>query len=311
MNKNIFYPNDDEHLKCAPSKKYSDGSCFTIESLLKIAHAYNKYVGTNAFKYISTENVTKKELVNDLTKAITECSGDQLCWLNQKWIADIVDNDIHKNTFRPLGPQGRFEWLSTTNINDIVKQYENKYVNFKFLGAVPYDFENIPIGISNLNFDELMQKNKTQLGMVINLDEHYKKGSHWVGLYFNLEKYCIFFFDSCGFKPKKKICNFIKRIAMWMYHKYILNSKFEKTNIEYEKTDTESIFMTTNKNKYEKIFNIDYNKNRHQFKDSECGVYSVNFILRLLNGETFDEICQNITSDDKINECRKVYFRFK
>ena len=25
---------------------------------------------------------------------------------------------------------------------------------------------------------------------------------------------------------------------------------------------------------------------RHQFKNSECGVYSMNFIIRLLNGES-------------------------
>ena len=56
---------------------------------------------------------------------------------------------------------------------------------------------------------------------------------------------------------------------------------------------------------------ISYNKIRHQFKNSECGVYSVNFILRLLKGELFDNICSNITTDDQVNECRKVYFRFK
>jgi hypothetical protein len=69
--------------------------------------------------------------------------------------------------------------------------------------------------------------------------------------------------------------------------------------------------MRPNKNKYEESMNIDYNKTRHQFKNSECGVYSVNFILRMLKGESFENICSNITSDDKVNECRKQYFRFK
>ena len=68
--------------------------------------------------------------------------------------------------------------------------------------------------------------------------------------------------------------------------------------------------MKVKKNKYEEKLNVNYNKVRHQFKNSECGVYSVNFILRILKGETFDYICNNITSDDQINECRKFYFRF-
>ena len=63
-----------------------------------------------------------------------------------------------------------------------------------------------------------------------------------------------------------------------------------------------------NSNIYLKDFDIRYNKIRHQFKNSECGVYSMNFIIRLLNGESFNAITQNITKDDDMNECRKVYF---
>ena len=74
--------------------------------------------------------------------------------------------------------------------------------------------------------------------------------------------------------------------------------------------NTESQFMKINKNKYENIMNIDYNKIRHQFKNSECGVYSVNFILRILQGDSFKNICDKIITDDQINECRKIYFRF-
>ena len=31
-----------EQTKCAPSKKYKDGSCFTLEALKEIATNYNK-----------------------------------------------------------------------------------------------------------------------------------------------------------------------------------------------------------------------------------------------------------------------------
>jgi hypothetical protein len=69
--------------------------------------------------------------------------------------------------------------------------------------------------------------------------------------------------------------------------------------------------MKDTNNHYEKLMDIKYNKTRHQYKNSECGVYSVNFILRLLKGETFDHICNNITTDDAVNECRKKYYRFE
>ena len=64
-------------------------------------------------------------------------------------------------------------------------------------------------------------------------------------------------------------------------------------------------------NKYHKSdeYDVRYNKNQHQFKNTECGVYSMNFIIRLLDNEDFDNIVDNITKDDAMNACRKEYFR--
>ena len=55
-------------------------------------------------------------------------------------------------------------------------------------------------------------------------------------------------------------------------------------------------------------FDIRFNNIQHQFKNSECGVYSINFIIRLAKGESFDNITNNITNDDEMNLCREVYF---
>jgi hypothetical protein len=102
--------------------------------------------------------------------------------------------------------------------------------------------------------------------------------------------------------------NLVSRIASWCYAR-----NYKRKTTALSETFAPDTFMNKKrKNKIEQVFgNIDYNNIRHQFKHSECGVYSINFILRLLKGETFDHICKNITSDDEINECRPVYFRFK
>ena len=305
---NIFHP-EQEQLKCAPSKVYSNGSCFTNESLQKIALAYNNYTGINSDKAIDI-NLSKSELVKELTNRISICGANQLCWLNIDWIKKIKDTDIHNNTFRPKGPQGRFKWLSTTNINDIMQQYEQIYTDFKFLGAVPYDFEDIEeLNISNMDLDKITTNIK-KIGLVINLDEHWKRGSHWVSLFADLHNDKIYYFDSYGTKPKKRISEFVKKLALWCYTRHHLNTQNGGSD-SFELINTESNFMRAKKNKYEEIMDIDYNRIRHQFKNSECGVYSVNFILRILKGETFQQICENITLDDKVNECRKVYFRFE
>ena len=297
-----------EDEKCAPSKKYDGVSCFTIESLIRMAIAYN-------YKCHKTKQGTpikiyenKKYLVKELTNALKQVCNDQLCWVEQDFIKELNDAEINANTFRPKITQGRFNWLNTTNINEVMDQYQKVYKDFKFLGAVPMDFDDIPsYGIRNMNFDDLKSKGIDRLGIVFNLDESWQRGSHWVSMFADLKKNQVYYFDSYGTKPKKKVKNFVNRIATWLY-----NRNYKQKTTELSESAIEDSFMGKNKNHIESALkNIEYNKVRHQFKNSECGVYSINFILRLLKGETFDYITNNITSDDQINECRPFYYRFK
>ncbi len=298
--------------KCAPNKKFKDGSCIDLKTLKNIAENFSNVYNVE-FDYNN-----KKELVDDLNKEFKKkfnCD-DQLCWIKQKFIKKIGNEDLSKFTFRPEGPEGKLDWLSTTNINDVVEQYEKKYDDFLFLGAVPYDFQELrqlEMG-KELNFDNLRNghlnadynkdKKVNKFGMVINLDPHYKGGSHWVALYSDLEKNQIYFFDSFGKKPKNKIKKFINKITKYMY-----NSKYnKKLNINNLLNDLKS------KNGSEQLrniskFDIKYNNIQHQEKNSECGVYSINFLIRLASGESFTDITENITRDDSMNDCRNTYFR--
>ncbi len=279
--------------KCAPSKKFTEGSCFTLENLKKIAEEYNKH---NSDKISSNIN-TKRELLRELNPRFQKKYGcnDQTCWLGSKIIKEINDKDIKYNTFRPKGPTKQFEWLSTNDIESVMKQYQYKHKDFKFLGAMPSDFDELPIyGTTELQFNEL-ESSTPKIGAVINLDTHDQSGSHWVAFYANLKTNTIYYFDSFGKKPQRRLNMFIRRLLTYMYNKQH-NSKF---NVEQ--------FMSRYHSS--KDYDVRYNKIQHQFKNSECGVYSMNFIIRLLEGETFDEIVNNITNDDKMNSCRNTYFR--
>jgi len=301
--------NNIDDTKCAPSKKYTDGSCFSTKSLQKIINNYNK-----KFKQNINLNLPKKELVKKITEIFknnNKCN-DQACWLRQEIVVNIDnDDEMRKNTLRPEGPKGKYEWLSTLDINNIMVQYHSIYKDFIFFGALPYDFEDI--GVLEMNTDELfndmINKGKKRFGMVINLDSHNMSGSHWVGLYSDFDKNQVYFFDSVGKKPKKKIKKFINSIVTFMYNK---NYPAKKLNIN-------NVLKSLNNNNLQNLgsedisnlkkFDIKYNKIQQQYKDSECGVYSVNFIIRLLEGESFEHISNNITYDDKMNKNRKIYFR--
>lgn len=305
-----FVPKDEDK-KCAPSKSYTEGSCFTLESLTRMAEAWNKNINEKKFKGNIIEiKASKRHLVAELTDRLSDVCNDQICWLKQDFIKEINDQEAEAHTFRPEGPQGRFTWLNTTNINEIMEQYEKKYSNFKFYGAVPIDFDEISgYGIRNMDFDKLLRSGTSRIGFVFNFDEHWQSGSHWVAMFADLEKGQVYYFDSYGTRPKKRIRNLVNRISKWYYDRNVEGVK------QSADTDsmTEASFMNPSKPNYieKKVKTIKFNQSRHQFKNSECGVYSVNFILRLLKGETFDYICDNITSDDEVNKCREEYFRFK
>ena len=287
--------------KCAPNKIYKDGSCFSLKSLKKIAENYNLKNIKN--KITITDN--KDNLVKELEKRLSDKCNEQTCWLRMDFVKALNDEEISQNTFRPVGPANNHEWLSTTDINKVVEQYQEKHKDFLFLGAVPADFEDIPVlGIKDLDFDELKKNNKTKIGMVINLDEHWNSGSHWVALYTDLNKGSIYYFDSFAKKPSKRTRKFINKIL-----KYIYKNKFNK-DIKINEVIQPLKNHTSNKLVEEiQKFDIKYNTIQHQFNNSECGVYSINFVVRLVGGETFEEVTNDITKDDEMNKCRGTYFR--
>ena len=131
----------------------------------------------------------------------------------------------------------------------------------------------------------MLNKVKHQLVLIFNLDEHDQPGSHWVALYANLKDGQVYFFDSYGTRPEERIRTLMRRIANW----------YKTTNGKVSGGGSSKLHVT-------------YNRTRHQYENSECGVYSINFIARLLKGETFDQICGKKLPDRKVNKCRNVYF---
>tara|TARA_B110000037_G_C17115974_1_gene503744 strand:+ start:2037 stop:2978 length:942 start_codon:yes stop_codon:yes gene_type:complete len=303
-----------ENLKCAPNKRFSNKSCFSLDQLKKISISFNNAIKKNKInnKKIKLNLITikddKRYLVQELSSRLEKVCDDQICWLKQKFIKDLKDKDLLKDTFRPEGPLSQFEWLNTLHIDTVMNQYHKKYKNFKFYGAVPIDFDNLSyLKIKKIDYEQLYKDGIHQIGFIFNLDESWKSGSHWVALYANLNKEQIYFFDSYGTRPEKRIRTLIKRIGKWIYKKNFCNS--DKCSVD--EIDDNVSFLGKTKNKIENKFDIEYNRNRHQYKNSECGVYSLNFILRLLNGHSFNDITKNKVLDDEINKCRDIYFTFR
>ena len=94
-------------------------------------------------------------------------------------------------------------------------------------------------------------KEEDDLWDKFNFDEHWKSGSHWVGMYVNLIKNEIYYFDSYGKRPEKRIRKFINRICKWCYKKNIMNLEnfvmVYSPNDEIIKPPESGIFATYDK----------------------------------------------------------------
>jgi hypothetical protein len=260
-------------------------------------------------------------------------------------------------------------WLSTIDILKVMKQYEQKYQDFLFIGPVPIDFDyKITFGmcisneLCNFNLEKFINFGKKRLGIVFNLDPHYMSGSHWVALFFDSNTGGIYFFDSYGIKPKKEILNFMEKIKkqgndLLLKNKIYLNSfdNEHKNYYRFELIDEYTIKLKSAKEIYvddlihfsntieeeipsysinvvksvndnlvklaykidcadceyviHKCYKIFYNKNKFQYENSECGVYSMHFIEEFLNGKKYEDIVSNTIHDRHINLKRNKYYR--
>ena len=104
------------------------------------------------------------------------------------------------------------------------------------------------------DFNPLAYKDKNIFGIVFNTDVHTGGGRHWMGLYINLNQKIILFFDSA---------------------------------VTYKNLHPEiKSFVDNIKQQYKHInFTFKYNTVQHQQSNSECGMYSIYFILTMLDAD--------------------------
>lgn len=279
---NIYRPKVTKKRKvyCSPKNKKNKYTCFTLGSLKKIAKQWNKL---NKDKIKITKS--KPKLWKNIKKRIN--NNNEWCWIQEKFVKDLNDKKIN-NTFRPQIPSewygNKNEWLSTIDIEDVMKQYEELYTDFLFIGPIPIDFDlkdtfgNCLINeICKININKLMKDEIMKIGVIFNLDKHDQNGSHWVALYCDLNKNEIYYFDSYGLNPPEEINN--------LANKLVNQGKSNNNKIKYK-----------------------INNNRFQFKGSECGVYCMYFITELLRGKTFNKITKNIIKDDEMMENRGRFY---
>jgi hypothetical protein len=221
-----------------------------------IRDAYNK-------DHSEEEKITESDptkLWKILNDRFVQCNKED-CWLNEIDDANLRKR-IDRYIFAPDKPyewkKNPNEWLSNFDIMNVLEQYEQTYKHFEFIGPTPIDFDNVVRGkcvqneLCKFNLQEQLNNGKTHIGVIFNLSPHTSGGSHWVSLFIDTIDRFIFFFDSAGEPIPKEIRVFVERVQNGVTGK-----------------------------KYR--FHQNHPK-EHQMGNTECGVYSLFFIITMLTG---------------------------
>lgn len=253
---------------CAPHRSTSSTkSCFSYQSLAKIARRYNKVNGDDPIPI----NGNRDELWVAIKKRVPECDNER-CWIKSKWMTAKERSDVSED-FKPPIPVGKYEWLDSNDIDHVLRQYQKVFTNFLFLGTHPIDVETVVVTFKKKLKQGLRASKVTFVGFVLNLDYHNQSGSHWVAIVIDKHAQTFEYFDSFAKPPPKEV---------------------------------EKIFETA-KQVNDKLTLL-VNKVQHQRQNTECGNYSINFIVQRIGGSTFESVTKNVIRDGKMNEKRKIFF---
>ena len=223
-----------------------------------------------------------------LKEKMSHTCDNEICWIN-KTIPE-KSKIFKKKIFAPEMPDkwkvNINEWLNSTDILQIMKQYEETYPYFKFYGPSPIDFNTITYNnicvwpeICKFSVKKCLKKKNTKIGFIFNTDTHNQSGSHWVSLFLDLDKKFIFFFDSTGNTQQKEITTLINKIV----------EQCKKENIKLHVDNNDDI--------------------EHQKQNTECGMYSLYLIITLLlNKHNFRDFKKLNFSDKFMEKYRHIYF---
>ena len=280
-------------INCSPKDKneMNDYTCYTETSLFKLRDKWNL---RHPYEKITTNDA--KEIHKILSNYLSDVCNKESCWLKQNDEFGQLDENL-KEEFAPESPaewkKNPNEWLSSLDIIKVMKQYEKAYKCFEFIGPSPIDFDTKKMygecvweELCNFNLEDQIKNNKTKIGIIFNTDPHNRPGEHWISMFINIKKGKIFFFDSVGRKAPPEIMKFVEKVTEQGQGQQLKR----KINFVYDENHPVE----------------------HQYGTTECGIYSIFFIVHMLEDKFTEHYLKtHVLKDNYMAKFRKVYFNEK
>lgn len=281
---------------CAPGQQ-SSYTCFDKRHLIELANEWNRShqtrTKTKTHKKIRIKHQTKRQLWTALQQRMMKECDSEFCWVRHPLLRSKGER-VEKESFRPRRPvswkKKPNDWLSNVDILRVLEQYESIYEHFLFIGPVPIDFEKkfsskpldcVSPELCQMNLQEWWDDGVRSVGIVFNLDPHDMSGSHWVALYVDLKEGSIQYYDSYGMNAPDEV-------------RVLMSSFAQQGNNLSRRSGPE--------------FRTMVNRKRHQFQNSECGVYCIHFITHMLEGGSFEDYVSAGLNDRQMQSFRSVFY---
>jgi hypothetical protein len=206
-------------------------------------------------------------------------------------------NELIKQYLRPKQPDewknDPDKWLNNLDIENVMKDYTEILSEFIFMGPYPIDFaapdptagpaskKCLIQEICELNINNAIQQGKKYIGIIYNLDKHDESGSHWVATFTDLVKNKTYYFDSYG-KTSSKIKGVEIPAQIQTFMRWL----------KEQNKDMELL----------------YNGHRFQYGNSECGMYCLYFIIRMLAGDDITTFVRREPPDNYMLDLRDWLF---
>jgi hypothetical protein len=277
-------------INCAPKKpnEINDYSCYSKDSLFELRDLWNA-----RHQDVKIKSNKPRVIHSKLKKYLKNVCDSEKCWLKQNAYFGKISDEL-KESFAPLYPtswlKNKNQWLSSHDIINVMYQYELAYPSFSFIGPSPIDFDKEKVNgngvcvweeLCNFKLEQMISKGKTQIGIIFNTHPHTKSGEHWISLYVDVPEKQILYFDSGGSEIPKEVKTLVDKI--------ILQGKQQSPKIDFKFDTTTGV--------------------HHQLENSECGIYSLFFIINMLEENINKKYLKNNLFRDKyINQFREIYF---
>jgi len=231
-----------------------------------------------------------RALVIEEMKKILNLDNEAAIYENrsfQNYIGYTRAKKILNTEFKPIGPASGTALLDNFNIDDTIARWA-KIAQDEFgkkFYHIPFqmiDFDKTGSELSKLDVNDLIKNGYDAFGVVLNTDVSSGRGIHWFCLYGDLktDPVRLEYFNSSGYPPKPEV-------QVWL-ERQIINLKKSGINAEY-------VYSTGGK--------------QIQYSKTECGVWSLVYILSRLTDHPFHWIAQVGANDEDMISFRSRLFR--